>query len=339
MTVQDALKLYNIPYMVDKIYTGGGYTQYKLLPVGTGATIEKLQRRLSDLQIATGSLYDIVIENQTDLYLRSQTKQAFYDFYDYNGYIDETNIDVPFIVGFTPTGQLVMDTIKNCPHMLVSGTTGSGKSIFLHTLIETCLVNKHCHPWLVDCKQVEFCIYEDITNVAYSLYGKTSAAIFIDTLIDIMEERNTAIRNAGFRDFESWQRAYPDELRHVLIIDELSDLLCNRDAFNRIMPDLLRLAQKGRSSGIHVVLATQRPDAHVINGTIKANIPTRLAFHAITNTDSRIILDRGGAEKLIGKGDGLYMANGSQTLQRIQAPYIDVEKIKAKVDKALNKTA
>lgn len=338
MTVQDALKLYNIPYIVDSIHTGGGYTQYKLLPVGTGATIEKLQRRLSDLQIATGSLYDIVIENQTDLYLRSQTKQAFYDWFDYNGYIDETNRDIPFIVGFSPTGQLVMDTIKNCPHLLVSGTTGSGKSIFLHTLISSFLLNK-TNVWLVDCKQVEFCIYEDIANVAYSVYGKTSAAIFLNNLIDIMEERNAAIKDAGFRDFESWQKTNPNERRQLLVIDELSDLLCNRDAFNRIMPDLLRLAQKGRSSGIHIVLATQRPDAHVINGTIKANIPTRLAFHAITNTDSRIILDRGGAEKLLGKGDGLYIANGSQTLQRIQAPYIDVEKVKAWIYKSKHKTA
>lgn len=338
MTIQDALKLYNIPYIVDAIQDGGGFMQYHLVPSGVGATLEKLQRRLNDLQIATGNKYDIVIENATDLYLRSQTKQAFYDWYDYNGHIDEKNPDLPFIVGFTPSGSLVMDTIKNCPHLLVSGTTGSGKSIFLHSLITTCLWNK-THVWLVDCKQVEFSIYEGIAQVAYTVYGETSAARFINTLVDLMEKRNTAIKDAGYRDFETWQKANSDERRQILVIDELSDLLYDRDAFNNLMPRLLRLAQKGRSSGIHIVLATQRPDASVINGTIKANIPSRLAFHAITNTDSRVILDRGGAEKLTGKGDGLYLSNGSQNLQRIQAPYIDVERIKRDISACLSKPA
>lgn len=330
MTLQEALTLYNIPYIVESVTSGSGFTQHKLAPTAAGATIDKIQRRLTDLQIATGSIYNIVLDNQTDLYLQTQTIQPFYDWYDYNGYIDITNPDIPFIIGFTPTGQIVIDTIKNCPHLLISGTTGSGKSIFLHTLIKSLLVNK-CHAWLVDCKQVEFAIYDHVTQVAYSVYGEKSAARFIYHLIDVMEARNTAIRRAGFRDFESWHATRPEERRQVLIIDELSDLLSDKQAFNQLMPDLLRLAQKGRSAGIHLILATQRPDTHVINGTIKANIPARLAFHAITNTDSRVILDRGGAEKLSGKGDGLYLSNGAQALQRIQAPYIDVDRIKQEI--------
>ena len=338
MIIQEALKLYNIPYIVESIQTGGGFTQYKLRPSGVGATLDKLQRRLNDLQIATGSQYDIVLENGTDLYLRSQSRQSFYNWVDYNGYIDFKNREIPFIVGFSPAGSLVMDTIKNCPHMLVSGTTGSGKSIFLHSLITSSICN-HANVFLVDCKQVEFALYEGVAHVAYTVFGETSAAVFINHLISVMEKRNAAIKAAGLRDFESWQLQNPDERRNVLVIDELSDLLCDKKAFNALMPRLLRLVQKGRSAGIHVILATQRPDASVINGTIKANIPTRLAFHAITNTDSRVILDRGGAEKLSGKGDGLYLSNGAQDLKRIQAPYIDIEYIKDIVNKCLSRPA
>lgn len=338
MTIQDALRLYNIPYIVTSIEEGDGFTQYKLAPAGVGATLEKLQRRMTDLQIATGVRYNLIIENETDLYLSCQTKQAFYDWFDYNGHLDFSDPDIPFMVGFTPSGYLIKDTIKHCPHMLVSGTTGSGKSIFLHSLIQSFLFNK-TNLWLVDCKQVEFSMYEGMCNVAYSVFGETSAARFINHLIDVMETRNTAIKDAGLRDFETWQKLYPDERRHILVIDELSDLLCDREAFSVVMPCLLRLAQKGRSSGIHIILATQRPDAHVINGTIKANIPTRVAFHSITNTDSRIILDRGGSEKLTGNGDALYLCNGAQALQHVQAPYIDVERIKAGILRDLNKTA
>ena len=338
MTIQDALRLYNIPYIVTSIQEGDGYKQYKLAPAASGATIEKLQRRLKDVQIATGVRYDLVIENETDLYLTCKTKQAFYDWYDYNGHLDFDNPDIPFMVGFTPSGQLITDTIKNCPHLLVSGTTGSGKSIFLHTFIKSCISNT-TNMWLVDCKQVEFSIYEKMCNVAYSVFGEPCAAKFIYHLVDVMEARNTAIKQAGYRDFETWQKANPKERRHILVIDELSDLLSDREAFTTLMPYLLRLAQKGRSSGIHIVLATQRPDANVINGTIKANIPTRIAFHAITNTDSRVILDRGGAEKLTGKGDALYLSNGAQSLQRVQAPYIDVEMIKEGIRRSLSQTA
>ena len=328
MTVQEALNLYHIPYQIVSTANAGGFVTYQLSALGAQATVAKLQARLTDLNNATGAKLEILID-ENGLSLRSrQGTRTYYDWYNYAGHLDFSNPEIPFIVGFTPQGGLVTDTMKHCPHLLVSGTTGSGKTVFLHSLVRTILSN-NAWLYLVDCKQEEFCIYEKCASVAYSALGEYSAGLFLNDLIREMDERNESKRKEGFRDFESWQAVNPRERRRcVLVIDELADLLSDKRSKQALLPRILRIAQKGRSAGIHLVLATQRPDATVINGTIKANIPSRLAFHAITNTDSRVVLDRGGAELLSGNGDGLYLSNGSQQIQRIQAPYIDTNEIK-----------
>ena len=114
----------------------------------------------------------------------------------------------------------------------------------------------------------------------------------------------------------------------ILIIDELAELLGDKQAQKIIAPRLLSIAQLGRAAGIHLIAATQRPDTKIINGTLKANIPTRITFHCITNTDSRVVLDRGGAEKLTGNGDMLYLRNGAQNLERVQGLYIDADRVR-----------
>ena len=139
------------------------------------------------------------------------------------------------------------------------------------------------------------------------------------------------MKAAGVNNFEDFKKLYPEERRHILVIDELSDLIGDKKAKNAIVPELLRIAQKGRAAGVHVILATQRPDSTVINGTLKGNIPTLISFKTISRIDSQIILDRTGAEKLAGNGDGLYLKNGSMTLQRVQSPFITLEDIKKTV--------
>lgn len=326
MTVHEALQLYNIPYMIESQATAPGFTSYKLKPTAAAATIQKLKTRLNDIIIATGKNLE-VLQDQTGLYIREKTESVIYNYFDYNGYIDYNSPSLPFIVGFNQNG-IILDNMEQARHILIAGTTGSGKSVFLHNLITTLCCNPNCYLYLVDCKQVEFSLYEDNALVGYDVFGETSAASFTASLVDIMQERYSKMKAAGVNDFNEYQKINKSERRHVLVIDELSDLIHDKKSERVIIPRLLRLAQKGRAAGIHIVLATQRPDATVINGTLKGNIPTRLAFRTISNMDSRIILDQSGAEHLNGNGDGLYLKNGAFNLERVQSPYISIEDIK-----------
>ena len=335
MNILDALQMYKIQYMITGIKDVNGLPVYTLTPSGYGATVSKLKSHMNDIQIATGRRFKLE-QTETGLYLTDETdlyqynKKDMYNWYDFNGYIDHYDPEIPFIVGFNEKG-VITDTIAKCPHMLIAGTTGSGKSVFLHTLITTILCNQSniCLA-LVDCKQVEFCHYEKLANVAYQATGsEKSAAAFTARFVETMERRLTEMRLNGFNDYSEYYKYYPNEPRYILIIDELSDMLESKQSKNIIVPRLLRLAQKGRAAGIHVILSTQRPDATVINGTLKGNLPTRLAFHTITKIDSRIILDQAGAETLRGRGDALYIRNGQLTPERIQAPYMTLEQIKS----------
>lgn len=328
MKLQEALQLYKIPYMIETETTAPGFISYKLKPTAAGATIQKLKTRLNDLNIATGDNLEL-IQDQSGLYIRKKTAAAIYNYFDYNGYIDYNSADIPFIVGFNQSG-IVLDNMDNARHMLIAGTTGSGKSVFLHNLITTFCCNSNCFLYLVDCKQVEFAIYENNALIASDVFGDQSAATFTAALVDVMEKRYKEMKRAGVNDFSDFKKINPEEKRHILIIDELSDLLSDRQAVKIIIPRLLRLAQKGRAAGVHVILATQRPDATVINGTLKGNIPTRISFRTISNIDSRIILDQSGAERLAGNGDGLYLRNGAFNLERVQSPYISIDDIRTK---------
>lgn len=326
MKLNEALQLYNIPYVIESETTAPGFTSYKLQPAGSSATPERLKSKLNALVKATGKRLEI-IDADVSLYLREKTESVIYNYFDYNGYIDYNNPSLPFIVGFNQNG-IILDNMEQARHILIAGTTGSGKSVFLHNLITTLCCNPNCYLYLVDCKQVEFSLYENNALVGYDVFGETSAASFTASLVDIMQERYSKMRAAGVNDFSEYQKINKSERRHVLVIDELSDLIHDKKSERVIIPRLLRLAQKGRAAGIHIVLATQRPDATVINGTLKGNIPTRLAFRTISNMDSRIILDQSGAEHLNGNGDGLYLKNGAFNLERVQSPYISIEDIK-----------
>ena len=326
MRIDEALSLYNIPYMIESQTDGGGFTSYKITPAGSSATVQKLKTRLDDLIIATGSRLEIY-QDGGGLYLREKTRQHTYNYMDYNGYIDYKDPNIPFIVGFNQSG-IVLDNIDAARHMLIAGTTGSGKSVFLHNLITTFICNPNCYLFLVDCKQVEFSIYEKNALIAGDVFGDQGAAAFTSELLTVMQERYNTMKTAGVNDFKDFKRIDPAARRYILVIDELSDLISDKKSEKIIIPRLLRLAQKGRAAGIHIILATQRPDASVINGTLKGNIPTRLAFRTISNIDSRVILDQSGAEKLSGNGDGLYLKNGAFQLERIQSPYISLDDIR-----------
>ena len=339
MTLSDALNLYKLPYNITSTTTAGGFTSYTLAAAGSSATLARLQARLTDINAATGEQYEI-IQNAAGLSLRSRNgQQAFYNYSDYNGYINENDSKIPFIVGFNSYGGIILDNLNDARHILIAGTTGSGKSVFLHNLIYTFCCNAHTNIYLVDCKKVELSIYDPRCYVVSDVFGERSAARLTADFCRLIDNRYNDMLSCGVNDFEEYRKIRPNEKRKILVIDELADLINDKQARKVIIPRLLRIAQIGRAAGCHLILATQRPDHTIINGTLKGNLPTRLAFNCISNTDSRVILDRGGAEHLTGNGDGLYLKNGALSLERIQAPYIDINMIKDKISEYKLRTA
>lgn len=327
MNLDSALSMYKLPYIVETGTAGNGFITYKLKPTAAGATLARLQSRNNDLNISTGQCWEI-IQDASGLYIRTKTGNSFYNWFDYNGYLNWNDSNLPFIVGFDSNGVIVLDDIDHARHILIAGTTGSGKSVFLHNLIFTFCNCPDVYLYLVDCKRVELNIYNPCALVASDVFGEVSAAKMTADFLDIIESRYKEMQNFGVNSFSEYKKLKPDEKRHILVVDELADLISDKQARKVIIPRLLRIAQVGRAAGCHLILATQRPDHTIIDGTLKGNIPTRISFNCITSTDSRVILDRIGAEKLTGNGDGLYLRNGALYLERIQAPFIDFNIIK-----------
>lgn len=317
--------MYNLPYIVASITDTDGATLYRLTPTGAQATRSRLVSRLQDIQDATG-LY-LTVENSGGLCLRSEkASKPIYLYSDYAGYTVRADMQLPFMLGLT-SSQVLVEDLATTPHLLVAGTTGSGKSNFLHTLINSIGANPAADLHLLDCKMVEFNIYSDLFDVRTDLKG---AYYQTAALLQLIHDRYTDMMKKSVDRFTEYRRITGAQY-HVFIVDELADLINARKDRAELVPRLLRIAQIGRAAGVHVVLATQRPDHTVINGTLKGNIPARIAFNCVSSFDSRVIIDRSGAEKLSGNGDGLYLKNGAQNLERFQACYLPIEDIKEQI--------
>ena len=327
MTIQEALRQYNLPFNIVETQTGGGFTTHKLSLNGSGATLSRLNARINELSIATDKDIEVVQVGR-ELFLRYRTGNNFYNYFDYAGYIDFNSPDIPYIVGFNNAG-IKLDTIKDARHILVAGTTGSGKSVFLHNLILTFVCNPNNYLYLVDCKMVEFSPYKYNARLATEVFGEDSAAKYTAIFIEEMENRYRDMERCGVNEFSEYRKIYPDARRYILVIDELADLISDKEAKKCIIPRLQRIAQKGRAAGFHLVIATQRPDHDVVNGTLKENIPTRAAFMTNSGVSSRIILDQNGAQFLSGNGDLLYLnKNKAKIPERVQAPYLALDDIR-----------
>ncbi len=231
-------------------------------------------------------------------------------------------------------GHAVHADLQKMPHILVAGTTGSGKSGCINAILSSILM--HASPnevrlVLVDPKQVELNHYEAIPHLLTPVVTSPRlAANVLANLIGEMESRYGIMSQARCRNLAELNkvRAKAGEplLPHILcVIDELADLMMVAPA--EVEDSIIRLAQKSRATGIHLVLATQRPSTDIITGTIKVNIPARIAFAVSSQTDSRVILDQGGAESLLGQGDMLLRGAGTSKLQRIQGAYITEDEI------------
>jgi DNA segregation ATPase FtsK/SpoIIIE, S-DNA-T family len=231
-------------------------------------------------------------------------------------------------------GNAVWTDLAKMPHVLVAGTTGSGKSGCVNAILSSILM--HASPndvrlVLVDPKQVELNHYEHVPHLLTPVVTSPRlAANVLSNLIGEMESRYGIMGEARCRNLAELNRARAKvgepQLPHILcVIDELADLMMVSPA--EVEDSIIRLAQKSRATGIHLVLATQRPSTDIITGTIKVNIPARIAFAVSSQTDSRVILDQGGAEALLGQGDMLFRGAGTSKLARIQGAFVTEEEI------------
>jgi len=231
-------------------------------------------------------------------------------------------------------GKPVSTDLAKMPHVLVAGTTGSGKSGCVNAVLSSILMNSSPNDVrlvLVDPKQVELNHYETVPHLLTPVVTNPKlAANVLNNLIAEMETRYGLMKNARARNIEDYNKAMAAEgeprLPYILcVIDELADLMMVAPA--DVESSIIRLAQKSRATGIHLLLATQRPSTDIITGTIKVNIPSRIAFAVSSQTDSRVILDQGGAEALLGQGDMLFRGPGTSKLARIQGAFVTEEEI------------
>lgn len=248
-------------------------------------------------------------------------------------------LKLPLILGEDTYGAPIYRDLTEMPHLLVAGQTGSGKSVFLNTLIMTLITKMtpdQVRFLLIDPKQVEFSAYQDIPHLfekdgeALRPANNTEEARYLlDIIVDEMEERFTAMSEKKVKKIEDYNAISKKKFPYVVfIVDEFSDLMMMGDRKETAVVEgkIVRVAQKARAVGIHMVLATQKPLVKIMTSLIKANMPARVAFSVTSGVDSRVILDESGAETLTGKGDMLFRDPTARSeyarLKRVQAPWI-----------------
>lgn len=258
----------------------------------------------------------------------------------------ETKMELPIALGKTITNEVFMVDLAKIPHLLVAGATGQGKSVGLNAIITSLLYKKHPNELkfvLIDPKKVEFSIYTPIAKHFMAVVDEDDEPIITDvtkvvhtlnSLCKLMDHRYDLLKIAGARNIREYNNKYVNHrlnptMGHefmpyiVVIIDEFGDLIMT--AGKEIELPIARIAQLARAVGIHMVIATQRPTTSIITGNIKANFPGRIAFKVSAAIDSKIILDRGGAQQLIGRGDMLYV-NGNEPI-RVQCAFVDTPEV------------
>lgn len=338
-TIEKTLDSFGIRTRVTEINFGPTVTQYAI-EITMGTKLSKITALANDLALAlaapTGqvrieapipgrSLVGIEIPNIKPqiVTLRQLMK---------SGELAKRGGD-PLLVplGFDVAGKAAIATIAQMPHVLVAGTTGSGKSVMLNAWITTLMMRTRpdeLRMILVDPKQVEMVQYNGSPHLLTDVINEPSKVVSaLRWCIAEMEARYKELASKGVRNLESYNNLEGIEHKPyiVFVIDELADLMMY--AANDVEDMITRIAQKARAVGIHLVLATQRPSVDVITGLMKANIPSRIAFNVSSMIDSRVIIDMPGSEKLLGKGDMFYLPPDQAKPRRIQGPYLTDQEV------------
>lgn len=263
-------------------------------------------------------------------------------------------MSIPLLIGKDVAGSPVISDLAAMPHLLIAGTTGSGKSVCLNSIILSILFLRHPNDvqlLLVDPKMVEFSLFREIPHlISPVVTDMKKAAAVLEWAVNKMEERYALLASVGVKHINGYNRLGMSEIKKrlnpegdanledvpfalphiVIVVDELADLMMV--ASKEVEASVIRLSQKSRAVGIHLILATQRPSVDVITGLIKSNLPSRVSFYVASKVDSRTILDQNGAEKLLGGGDMLFLPPGTSKLVRVQGAYVSDEEVKNVVE-------
>lgn len=349
--IVETLNNYNIDIDKIKATIGPTVTLYEIIPA-PGVRISKIKNLEDDIALSLAALgiriiapmpgkgtIGIEVPNQHPEMVAMRSIIATEKF-------QSTTMDLPIALGKTISNEVFIADLAKMPHMLVAGATGQGKSVGINTILVSLLYKKHPSTLkfvLVDPKKVELSLFKKIErHFLAKLPGEEDAIItdtkkVINTLNSLcieMDQRYDLLKDAGVRNLKEYNEKFIKRKLNpnnghkflpfiVLVIDEFADLMMT--AGKEVETPIARLAQLARAIGIHLILATQRPSVNIITGTIKANFPARLAFRVTSKIDSRTILDTGGADQLIGKGDML-LSTGSDLI-RLQCAFVDTPEV------------
>lgn len=344
--IKRTLENFGIQVEMSEVHVGPTVTQYTLKPA-EGIKLSKITTLNNNLSLALAahpirieapipgkSLVGIEIPNQKRAIVRLRDMLSYPEFQNHSSRLY-------FSAGRDVVGKPVFADLARMPHLLVAGSTGTGKTIGLNSIIVSLLYKntpKTLRLIMVDPKRVEFTAYNHLPHLLCPvIYDAAKTVNLLKWLVDEMERRFEILSEAGARNLASYNNKVEKNKKMeeegfeympyiVLIVDELADLMAARG--RDVEAGVVRLAQKARAVGIHLVLATQRPSVEVITGLIKANIIARMAFQVASHIDSRTILDSAGAEKLLGDGDMLFLSSAISKPRRLQGAYVSEEEVR-----------
>ncbi len=359
--IEEKLKEFNISANIINVLKGPVVDTFEL-DLGPGVKVNAVTNRVDDLSLALkGAPIRMVpvMKGKTTIGIevpRNPRDLIYLDEVLRSQAFKNSSFRLPIAMGKDAYGDAAVIDLASTPHFLVAGTTGAGKSVFVNTMLVSLIIKlspKKLRLIMIDPKQLELALYEKLPHLIMPVVTDSSiASAALLWAIDEMERRYSLLKDFAVKNIEGFNKKikvsgsvltikinkyYPDsdvvdfELPYiVIVVDEFADLKLSKSG-PAIENAISRLAAKARASGIHIVLATQRPSTDVITGVIKANFPTRVAFRVTTNMDSRVILDTPGAEKLLGRGDMLFK-QGIETV-RMHSAYVEEEEIEALVEK------
>lgn len=340
----ETLRSFNVKVKIENISRGPTVTRYELTPE-PGTKVSSIKNLVDDiaLNLATGgvrieapipgkSAVGIEVPNKKQATVHLRTLIETPKFAD-----AKSKLNV--CLGEDVAGEPIYLDIAKMPHLLIAGTTGSGKSVCINSIIMSILYKaspEDVKLMLIDPKKVELNIYNGIPHLLVPVISETKKAVgALSWAVGEMERRYGLIEAVGVREISGYNKEtandpdYEYMPRIVIIIDELADFMMTAPA--DVEQSICRLAQKARAAGMYLILGTQRPSTNVITGLIKANVPSRIAFTVTNQVDSRVILDRGGAENLIGRGDMLYAPVGALKPIRVQGSFVSETDVEAVV--------
>jgi DNA segregation ATPase FtsK/SpoIIIE, S-DNA-T family len=359
--IEEKLKEFNISAQIINVLKGPVVDTFEL-ELGAGVKVAGVTNRTDDLSLALMGapirmVYPMKGKSTIGIEVPRNPRDVIYlDEVLKSPLFQNPSYKLPIAMGKDAYGDAAVIDLASTPHLLVAGTTGAGKSVFINTLLVSLIIKfspKKLRLIMLDPKQLELALYQRLPHLIMPVVTDAQiASVALMWAIEEMERRYTLLKDFGVKNIEGFNKKvknvgtdltckitkyYPDadsqdfELPFiVIVVDEFADLMLSKSG-KAIETSISRLAAKARASGIHIVLATQRPSTDIITGVIKANFPTRVSFRVFTNIDSRVILDGMGAEKLLGKGDMLFK-QGIDIL-RMHSAYVNEDEIEALVDK------